>query len=201
MKNVKRRKAEISCEVISSKILKQEDTLPIVFSTYSSVVQIHLQNVSLFLDSVLAESFDEPTPATNWRASYRLLKDRRKTLDDLPCSPSTGHLSIHQRLPSLFIHSRICSFIPKSYKTPASVFWGHTGFFSSFLQTLWGHRGEEEGKRWEERVSMWKGVEHGDQGPGNRREPTAPALSGATSPRPLHQSMSFDPCPPRSSLL
>ena len=42
MKNVKRREAEISSEVISSKILKQEDTLPIVFSTYSSVVQIHL---------------------------------------------------------------------------------------------------------------------------------------------------------------
>ena len=87
-----------------------------------------------------------PTPATNWHTSYCLLKDRRKTLDDLPCSPSTGHLSIHQRLPSRFIHSQICSFIPKSYKTPASVFWGHTGFFSSFLQTLWGRGVRRKGR-------------------------------------------------------
>lgn len=59
-------------------------------------------------------------------------------------------MSAHQRLPSKFIRSWICSFIPKSNKMPALDVLRTYGFLLLFAdskeQRLWGHGREEEGE-------------------------------------------------------
>lgn len=102
----------------------------------------------------------------------------------------------------LFIHGFVLLFPSQTRSLPLMV-WGNRGSFS-FLQTLgdkehgaMGHR--RNGKKQEERESVWKGGGRSGNGPRHRRGQTVLVLCpAATAP---HRSMSFAPHCPCSSLL